>query len=51
MPRTRPRPLVRRNTDGYWRIFLGRSGYVIGGYFTSAATAADAARSMWKGRR
>lgn len=51
MARTRPRPLIRRNTDGYWRIFLGRSDYAIGDYFTTAARAADAARTMWKGHR
>lgn len=51
MTRTRPRPFIRRHTDGYWRIFLGRTDYVIGDYFTTAARAADAARTMWKGHR
>ena len=47
---TKHRPLIRREY-GYWRIYLGRTDYVIGDFYTSAAKAGDAARNMWKGHR
>lgn len=50
MTRTRPRPLIRHER-GWWRIYVGRSRHRVGNYYTNAATAADAARNMWKGHR
>ena len=40
--RTVIRPFVRKHGD-WWLIHVGRTDYVLGSYYTSAATAHDAA--------
>ena len=40
--RTVSRPFVRKHGD-WWLIHVGRTDYVLGSYYTSAATAHDAA--------
>lgn len=47
---TKHRPLIRREY-GYWRIYLGRTDYHLGDYYTTPAQAADAARHIWNGHR
>ena len=39
------RPFVRKHGT-WWRIFVGRSDYALGDYYTSAATAHDAATRL-----
>lgn len=39
------RPLIRKHGK-FWRIFVGRSDYALGTYYTTAARAADAARRI-----
>ena len=36
------RPLVRKH-GAWWRIFIGHTDYALGDYYTSAATAHNAA--------
>lgn len=51
MTRTRPRPLIRRNTDGYWRIYVGHSRYCLPDYYTNRITAMSAAANIRPQRR
>lgn len=39
------RPLIRKS-DGYWRIYVGRSRYCLPDYFTSLHTAGEAAANI-----
>ena len=39
------RPFVRKHGP-WWRIFVGRSDYALGDYYTSAARAHDAAQRL-----
>lgn len=50
---TKRRPLIRKH-GAWWRIFIGRTDYVLGDYYTTNVAAHDAAvrltgnRNAWR---